>query len=139
MSSYYFGHTYCTKVTTNLSLASIRKLDDLSRSTWAKHVKVFRLDWDKEAGRGLIWDRDASKSVLPGLPVIQQVRDSILRFANCRSIYVGAPYEYDHMVSPRIDAIGCSDLPGLGFILIAETGLPLETFHIKFGSDTNGN
>lgn len=133
--SYYFGHTYFTKISTNFSLASIQKLDDISRCTWAKHIRVFRLDWDEEAGHGLIWDRDASKSVLPDLPVVKQVRDVILRFANCRSIYIGAPYEYDYMFSPRIDAIGCSDLLGLGFILIAETSLPLETFHINFGSD----
>lgn len=53
-SSYYFRHTYCTQVSTNLLLKSIQKLHHLSQSPWAKHVKLFRLDWDEAAGHGLI-------------------------------------------------------------------------------------
>jgi hypothetical protein len=60
----------------------------------------------------------------------------MIRFANCESILIRAPYEYDLMFSPRIDAVGCSDLLGLGIILIAETGLPLSTFCIEYGSDS---
>ncbi|KAF2175955.1 hypothetical protein K469DRAFT_51442 [Zopfia rhizophila CBS 207.26] len=136
-SSYYFGHTYCTQASTNLSLASIQRLDDRSRSPGAKYVTDFWLRWDEEAGRGLIWDRGASKAILPDLPVIQQMRDIILRFTNCRSFRIDTSDENDYTVSPRTDSIGCSDVVGFGFILIAETGLPLERFSVYCGGHGN--
>ncbi|KAF2009249.1 hypothetical protein BU24DRAFT_428796 [Aaosphaeria arxii CBS 175.79] len=137
-SSYHFGRTHFATVTTNMSFASIQKLESLSKSTWAVHIKVFRLDWDEEAGHGLIWGRERkpSKAILSSLPVMQQVRDIILRFINCRSICITTPYEHDHMFCPRVDMLGCSDLLGLCFILVAETGLALETFRLEMGSNS---
>lgn len=134
-SSYYLGATFCTKVQTNLSLASVQRLDCRSRSPWAHHVKILHLGWDEEAGHGLVWDRDISNAILPSLPVLQTIRNIILRFTNCRSITLNAPYEYDYMESPRLDAIGYSDMLGISFLIIAETSLLLQKFQIDFGSE----
>jgi hypothetical protein len=134
-SSYYLGNTYCTKVRINLSLASVQTLDNRSRSPWARHVKILHLGWDEEAGHGLFWDRDASNAILSRLPVLQTVCNSILRFANCRSISLSAPYEYDYMVSPRLDAIGYSDMLGISFLLITKTSLLLQRFYVDFGTE----
>jgi hypothetical protein len=134
-SSYYLGDTYCTQVWLNLSLASVQTLDYRSRSPWARHVKILHLRWDEEAGHGLVWERDTSNAILPTLPVLQTVRDSIIRFANCRSIYLSAPYDYDYMFPPRLDAIGYSDMLGISFLLITETNLLLQKFHVAFGTE----
>ena len=105
-------------------------LDDVSRSPRAKHVTAVRLIKDDNAGKGLFWDRDAYNAIIPTLPVIQRLRDIILRFANCSCFRVNMSREDDWTVSPRRDLIASSDVLGLAFILIAETGLPLEILDI---------
>jgi hypothetical protein len=135
-SAYHLGATYCTKVRTNLSLTSIQTLDYRSRSPWARHVRMLHLGWDEEAGHGLVWDRDASSAILPTLPVLQTLRNIVLRFANCRSIYLTALYESDLLEPVRLDAIGYSDILGITFLLIAGTSLPLRKFQIAFAKDS---
>jgi hypothetical protein len=135
-SAYHLGATYCTKVRTNLSLTSIQTLDDRSRSPWARHVRMLHLGWDEEAGHGVVWDRDASSAILPTLPVLQTIRNIVLRFVNCRSIYLTALYESDLMEPARLDAIGYSDMLGISFLLIAATSLPLRKFQVAYAKDS---
>jgi hypothetical protein len=161
-TSYFFAHTYCHQISTNLSLASIERLEALSQSAWAKSVRVFCMRWDVQAGQGVNWDRlrhqparkyrkslpphsdwdrDSSLPTLADLPIIRRICTIILRFTNCRSFEVKSCdaeyYASDHYTSGAASLITYvlrgSDLLKLGFILAAETGLQLDTFRIKFG------
>ncbi|KAF2005558.1 hypothetical protein P154DRAFT_570854 [Amniculicola lignicola CBS 123094] len=127
--SYYFGHTYCTKANTDFSLASFQRLDERSRSPGATLVTHLSLTWNKQAGQGLIWERDASNALLTDLPAVKQMCDIARRFTNCRSLRLDVPYDSDYAYDPGRDFIGCSDVVALGFILIAETSISLESMY----------
>lgn len=83
-----FCQTYLETVKTDLSLASLQRLDTLSKNLrLCPHVRSLYIDGTDEEilGSGLKWERHASGLIVTSQESIQRWQDTLLHLVNCQS------------------------------------------------------
>jgi hypothetical protein len=135
-TSYYFGHTYHTTASTNISPQSIRKLGARTKSPWGKYITTLHLKWDQSAGQEYILLHDLT-SISPVVEPIQHIAAMLTRLPNYHSIRITVPYMARIVRPASLDALSPGDLIGIAFMLIAETSVSLRSFSVFLGSTHN--
>ena len=82
-------------------------------------------------GRGYTWHRDPSGRLITPQPALELLGDALLnRLVNCRSFRISHQQEPDHLDESK--CLRPSDAAGSILDIIADTGLPIRSFHVDF-------
>ena len=148
-SLHYFGQTCFTTVETNLSRASLQKLQNISVATPLKyyvqrlHVSKspiiqakHRRGWDLGDGHETdLWPRCPSGYLEPPLPRGAQIlRDVLVKgLVHCRSFKVSGPGDYGE--APRYNAyksghLTPTDAAGVILAVVADSSLPIKSLSL---------
>lgn len=129
-------------VKTDLSLASLQKLDTLSKNPrLCPHVRSLSIDGgdDQIFGSELKWERNASRLLVTPQESIQRWQDILLRLVNCQSFRLCQLFPPDRPSPPNI--MVPSDTITILFSIIAAIERPLRELSILFknGNGTGAN
>ncbi|PGG96210.1 hypothetical protein AJ79_09679 [Helicocarpus griseus UAMH5409] len=128
-----FGQKYLETVKTDLSLASLQRLDTLSKDVrLCPHVRSLCIDGTDEdvLGSGLEWERNASELVITSQESVQRWQDTLLRLGNCQSFHLHKHFTTD---SPRpANILTPCDTVTIFFGIIAAIERPLRELSILF-------
>ncbi|MCJ1232965.1 hypothetical protein MMC14_000919 [Varicellaria rhodocarpa] len=138
---------YFTTVRTDLSHKSLQKLKDISEHKQLRHyvrVLLISATSPEDFGSGNLWPRHPSGHLLAPLPVMEALRGVLLSgLVSCRSFrFEFEYYEVNLQTNYSSDDYRLSDDDTVALILavIADTGLPVESFHMPdFSSINNGS
>ena len=129
------GQEYFTTIRRDLSNKSLQKLKDISKHEQLRHhVRVLFIDADSpdDFGSGISWPRHSSGHLSAPLPVIEILRDVLLGgLVNCRSF--NFQFDYHNLSTSHSHddyRLSEDDTVALIFAVIADTGLPVESFHM---------
>lgn len=82
-------------------------------------------------GRGFHWTRSPSGHLIAPMPCLELLLSILLNdLVHCRSFHVYGEYDYED--EDVLDWVGPSDAAAIIFTIIAETALPIKSFHLSF-------
>ena len=136
-----FGRTFFSVVRSDLSLPSLEKLKSISEHEQLKdHVQGLLIkEYNPGLGHRFHWPRSPSGHVMAPMPCVDALRPILLNdLVHCRSFHVYREHESEEDYA--VDCLTTSDAAAIIFTIVAETALPIKSFHLdftKFGTPNN--
>ena len=133
-------HSFCCRffkcLQTDLSQSSLARINTLSNHRqFRAYVQGLAFVLGKGVGRDIAWDRYPWGPLSSPLKLecIRTLRDNILhRFVYCRSFFIICRYPEGR---PDLDRMTVSDAVAVFFSIMADSHLPLKSFHLVYSSD----
>ena len=139
---WYAGHTLFSTLLTDLSRASLERLNDRSeRACFKYNVRTLLIQQPETGmGEGFEWVPDVSGYFKASTPATNMLLNILLNgLVRCRSFrFYGIGdvnwlvNDLQHIFYPSTTYPTTTDAVGLVLTIIAETSLPVESFHVLF-------
>ena len=134
-----FGHAYFQTLRTNLSRESLQRLTEVSQHEHLRRcVKVLLIESSNNTGLGFLWNRHPSGHLVAPLPAVKTLREILGdKFVNCRSFRFHTfqfHSDYDAIDLDQSAYLTTTDTIAIILTIIAETGLPVESFHVDLNA-----